>query len=200
MRRLATPFPLRRLPRTPASLQQIAPFQSTRTKATDQNASGGKSAQKSSENAKPANEHAADLQRAQKEMHSVRQAQENVKHIDTQTSEYSKSGSDDAVAAMHTTSFDPSEPTDPEESKERLSKHSLNNPLEVSPANKTISDTTSEMEGGGTDRRKTGGSTYAGDSSRKSKPSELLDEKKVGSGFDRRKKSETPATFAPGSR
>lgn len=200
MRRLSTPFPLRRLLRTPTALQHIAPFQSTRTKATDQNASGSKSPQKSTDNAKPADEHVADLQRAQKETHSMRQAQENVKHIDTQTSEYSKSGSDDAVAAMQTTSFDPSEPTDPEESKERLSKHSSNNPLEISPANRTISDTTSEIEGGSTDKRKTGGSTYAGDSSRKSKPSELLDEKKVGSGFDRRKKGETPATFAPGSR
>jgi hypothetical protein len=103
MHTLGAPLTGRCLPRT--AHEYISPLQSAHTKATDQNASGTKSAHESIEDVRSLHEHVHDVQRAQKETDSVRLAQEDVEHMDTQPSEYSISGSDNAVAATETTSF-----------------------------------------------------------------------------------------------
>ncbi|KAK4901667.1 hypothetical protein LTR27_001439 [Elasticomyces elasticus] len=84
--------------------------------------------------------------------------------------EYSKSGSDDAAAAVDDAAFDPSK-TSPEEehkSAEAQSGSPSDNPLEVSPANQEVSKpkeqaqgeteaSSAESSGGPSDRRRTSG-------------------------------------------
>ncbi|KAK5191726.1 hypothetical protein LTR99_008545 [Exophiala xenobiotica] len=76
-----------------------------------------------------------------------RSAQQNRHNIDRQSDEVSLSGTDDAVAAQ-TLSFD-HETTDPEENRTESGKrNSYNNPLEASPANRSMSEGTADAKGG----------------------------------------------------
>ncbi|KAL8666927.1 MAG: hypothetical protein Q9202_001167 [Teloschistes flavicans] len=69
--------------------------------------------------------------------------------INTEATEYSKSGTDDASARHDDTAFDPST-TDPHEQKDQVGEKtgSSDNPLEVSPANHDISKPRHPQEGG----------------------------------------------------
>ncbi|KAI4200459.1 MAG: hypothetical protein LQ350_003907 [Teloschistes chrysophthalmus] len=69
--------------------------------------------------------------------------------INTEATEYSKSGTDDASARQDDTAFDPST-TDPHSQKEKVGEKtgSSDNPLEVSPANHEISKPRHSQEGG----------------------------------------------------
>lgn len=69
--------------------------------------------------------------------------------INTEATEYSKSGTDDASARHSDTAFDP-DVTGPGEQKDKVGDKTgaSDNPLEVSPANHDISKPRSETEGG----------------------------------------------------
>ncbi|EKD15199.1 hypothetical protein MBM_06415 [Drepanopeziza brunnea f. sp. 'multigermtubi' MB_m1] len=84
--------------------------------------------------------------------------------IDTEATEYSKSGSDDAAARQEKAAFDPST-TDPQQEKEiaGAGNEESGNPLEVSPANPEVSKQRGQQEGGaesspGKERQSGGGS------------------------------------------
>lgn len=143
---------------------------------------------------------------SQSDINSVRQAQEDSTGIDRQSNEYSKTGSDDAVADLENVSFESSAKDDPESANERVNRagNMRNNPLEVSPANRKVSEHTAEIAGdAGTHAARTpstqSGSSYHAESSRKVKSSE---QKKDFKGFDRRSKEEkeSPHSVIPGSR
>ncbi|APA15695.1 predicted protein [Sclerotinia sclerotiorum 1980 UF-70] len=76
--------------------------------------------------------------------------------INTEATEYSKSGTDDAAAREQSAAFDPNI-TNPESEKNQAGKgekkEGYGNPLEVSPANRDVSGQTDEM-GGGPERSK----------------------------------------------
>ncbi|KAL8826178.1 MAG: hypothetical protein Q9170_007502 [Blastenia crenularia] len=69
--------------------------------------------------------------------------------INTEATEYSKSGTDDASARHEDTAFNP-DVTDPGDQKDKVGDKTgaSNNPLEVSPANHDISKPRDDMEGG----------------------------------------------------
>ncbi|CAD6449107.1 1ed27ea8-744d-4c7a-b5bd-ed4049551cf9 [Sclerotinia trifoliorum] len=71
--------------------------------------------------------------------------------INTEATEYSKSGTDDAAAREQSAAFDPNI-TNPESEKDQAGKgekkEGYGNPLEVSPANRDVSRQTGEMGGG----------------------------------------------------
>ena len=143
---------------------------------------------------------------SQSDINSVRQAQEDATGIDRQSNEYSKTGSDDAVAGLENVSFEPSTKDSPEAANERVNRAGdmRNNPLEVSPANRKVSEHTAEIDGdAGTHAARTpsnqSGSSYHAESSRKVKSSAP---KKEFKGFDRRSKEEkdSPHSVIPGSR
>ncbi|OQU98695.1 hypothetical protein CLAIMM_04440 [Cladophialophora immunda] len=133
----------------------------------------------------------------QQDIQSNRSAQQDRTRIDRQPTEYSKSGTDDAVAAQ-AVSFSPdsSATADPAESIAQAAEQISDltnastagtsnarptppraapfNPLEVSPANVEISSTTSELEGAATVRDADGvvpsqSRTYVGTTTQKSK-------------------------------
>ena len=143
---------------------------------------------------------------SQLDINSVRQAQQDPTAIDRQSNEYSKSGSDDAVAGLENVSFEPSAKEKAEAVNEHVdqARDMRNNPLEVSPANRKVSEHTAEIDGdAGAHAAKTSstqsGSSYHAESSRKVKSS---DQKKDFKGFDRRSKAEkeSPHSVIPGSR
>ncbi|KAF2472511.1 uncharacterized protein BDR25DRAFT_161451, partial [Lindgomyces ingoldianus] len=63
------------------------------------------------------------------------------------STEYSKSGSDDAAAASEDAAFNPNK-TSPEHEKSTAGKEGDGNPLEVSPANPEVSKPRGDTEGG----------------------------------------------------
>lgn len=72
--------------------------------------------------------------------------------INTEATEYSKSGTDDASAKQEDAAFDP-DITDPQEQKDKAGEGTgegtdTNNPLDVSPANPEVSKQRGETEGG----------------------------------------------------
>lgn len=67
--------------------------------------------------------------------------------INTESTEYSKSGSDDSSAAQEDAAFN-TDTTSPREEKKKAGQGNEGNPLEVSPANPEISKPSSETEGG----------------------------------------------------
>ena len=78
------------------------------------------------------------------------------KKMNTESNEYSKSGSDDA-ASKDEAAFDPNK-TGPESEKESAGTNASNNPLEVSPGNQNVSQPRDQQEGGaekGADRTQT---------------------------------------------
>ncbi|KAF7861924.1 hypothetical protein EAF04_007805 [Stromatinia cepivora] len=84
--------------------------------------------------------------------------------INTSATEYSKSGTDDAAAQEQSAAFDPNI-TNPESEKDEAAKgekkEGYGNPLEVSPANRDVSQKTDE-QGGGPERSK-GGKDVSGE-------------------------------------
>ena len=76
-----------------------------------------------------------------------RKGAEDRNSINTDASEYSKSGTDDAAAHQNEAAFDPSQ-TDPQEQKDTAGKGNDVNPLEVSPANPDVSKQRGSTEGG----------------------------------------------------
>ncbi|CZS92801.1 uncharacterized protein RAG0_03305 [Rhynchosporium agropyri] len=79
--------------------------------------------------------------------------------IDTEATEYSKSGTDDGAARQNEAAFDPST-TDPAEEKKIAGEGNEGNPLEVSPANPEVSKQRGETEGGaekGVGKKQSGG-------------------------------------------
>ncbi|KIW90089.1 uncharacterized protein Z519_09520 [Cladophialophora bantiana CBS 173.52] len=151
----------------------------------------------------------------QQDIQSNRSAQQDRTRIDRQPTEYSKSGTDDAVASQ-AVSFSPDSTStaDPAESIAQAAEQIQNltasttgtsnvsptppqnapfNPLEVSPANVEISSTTSEIEGvartaqGGVQEQS---KTYVGTTTQKSKSTRATattEEKGVFAGSDKRK-------------
>ncbi len=67
--------------------------------------------------------------------------------INTEATEYSKSGSDDQSARNQDAAFDP-DVTSPEGEKDAAGKGKGGNPLDVSPANREVSKPRGEQEGG----------------------------------------------------
>jgi len=91
-----------------------------------------------------------------------RKGSEDRNDIDTEATEYSKSGTDDASARQEKASFDP-KTTDPEKEKKVAGEgEGAGNPLEVSPANPEVSKPRGETEGGaehgGNNKQSGGGS------------------------------------------
>ncbi|KAH6700622.1 hypothetical protein BKA61DRAFT_620868 [Leptodontidium sp. MPI-SDFR-AT-0119] len=81
--------------------------------------------------------------------------------INTEATEYSKSGTDDGAAAQEEAAFDP-KTTDPQEEKKIAGKGNENsgNPLDISPANPEVSKQRGETEGGaekGVGKKQSGG-------------------------------------------
>lgn len=125
--------------------------------------------------------------------------------LDSQSTEYSGSGTDDAVAERSDVSFDPAKSLDPEQAREltgRGGDHETN-PLEVSPANRAVSETSREAEGGrNTESVKGETTSYFSKTTLKKGDGKMGmgGEKKVFKGFDRRKEGQTPTYIKPGSR
>ncbi|KAL8716984.1 MAG: hypothetical protein Q9225_005734 [Loekoesia sp. 1 TL-2023] len=82
--------------------------------------------------------------------------------INTEATEYSKSGTDDESARHEDTAFDPGV-TDPGHQKDKVGEKTgvSDNPLEVSPANHEVSRPRSETEGGAESSSASSGSTSA---------------------------------------
>ncbi|KAL8674582.1 MAG: hypothetical protein Q9168_001025 [Polycauliona sp. 1 TL-2023] len=80
--------------------------------------------------------------------------------INTEATEYSKSGTDDASARQEDTAFDPNV-TDPGQQKDKVGNETgaSDNPLEVSPANHEISQPRHEREGGSQNSSSSSGTT-----------------------------------------
>ncbi|KAI4225060.1 MAG: hypothetical protein L6R36_004187 [Xanthoria steineri] len=80
--------------------------------------------------------------------------------INTEATEYSKSGTDDASARHEDTAFDPGV-TDPGHQKDKVGDKTgaSDNPLEVSPANHDISQPRHEQEGGSENSSASSGTT-----------------------------------------
>lgn len=107
----------------------------------------------------------------EKYVREVRQAQEQRDKIDRQSNEYSKTGSDDAVA-QHDVSFDSSLSTDPQRAKEAVDgKHPTHQPLDVSPANPEVSAPSEGEHQPGVKDNASQEKTFPGDPSTKSKTS-----------------------------
>lgn len=86
-----------------------------------------------------------------------REAQEDREKIDTQSNEYSKSGTDVTSADQEKTAFDPNSPNDPDEARKEAGKGNQINPLDASPANPELSGGTSEVSGGADKKQSEGG-------------------------------------------
>ncbi|KAK5462733.1 hypothetical protein LTS15_002445 [Exophiala xenobiotica] len=128
-----------------------------------------------------------------------RLAQQNRHKIDRQSDEVSKSGTDDAVAAQSLSAD--SETTDPEELRTESGKRNLyNNPLEASPANRTISEGTIEVKGGVATKSVTKEkATYSNDT--RTKSADAGSEKKVFAGSTKEaKERKLPPMINSGSR
>ncbi|CAO1597210.1 hypothetical protein XANCAGTX0491_001029 [Xanthoria calcicola] len=97
---------------------------------------------------------------------SLRNPRKDSQHkdsINTEATEYSKSGTDDASARHEDTAFDP-DVTDPGHQKDKVGDKTGNsqasdNPLEVSPANHEISQPRHEQEGGSQNSSASSGTT-----------------------------------------
>jgi hypothetical protein len=76
-----------------------------------------------------------------------RDAQKDREKMNTDASEYAKSGTDDTAAKNEEAAFDPNI-TSPEGAKEKAGEGNDENPLDVSPANPEVSQGTSEEDGG----------------------------------------------------
>ncbi|KUJ23088.1 uncharacterized protein LY89DRAFT_776899, partial [Mollisia scopiformis] len=76
-----------------------------------------------------------------------RKGSEDKDSINTEATEYSKSGTDDASAKQEEAAFDPNT-TDPKQEKKVAGEGEDGNPLEVSPANPEVSKPRGEQEGG----------------------------------------------------
>ncbi|KAL2069664.1 hypothetical protein VTL71DRAFT_14343, partial [Oculimacula yallundae] len=81
--------------------------------------------------------------------------------IDTEATEYTKSGTDDGAAKQEEAAFDPST-TDPEQERKIAGKgtEGSGNPLDVSPANPEVSKQRGQTEGGaekGVGKKQSGG-------------------------------------------
>lgn len=116
-----------------------------------------------------------------------RLAQDDRSKIDRQSTEYSKSGTDDAVANQET-SFDPRRARNPEEARDEIDRKGTRyKPLNVSPANPSVS---SDAEGQYRVKRKDGDkrttTTYHGNPSMKIQ-STGANQEKVYAGSDTRK-------------
>ncbi|KAJ9616861.1 hypothetical protein H2200_000581 [Cladophialophora chaetospira] len=124
-------------------------------------------------------------------------AQQNRTSIDRQSYEYSGSATDDAAAAQ-SSSYDPSKTNNPHESIAHATEET-HNTLEVSPANREVSASTSEVEGISTSDGKqvtetqTQTQTSIGKSdhtkSSKSTLSATSQKKKIFAGSDKRKEA-----------
>jgi len=78
-----------------------------------------------------------------------RKGNEDKDSINTEATEYSKSGTDDAAAKNEEAAFDPSRTSpESEHSKAGEGNEESGNPLDVSPANQEISKPRGETEGG----------------------------------------------------
>ncbi|KAJ4535830.1 hypothetical protein HRR83_007969 [Exophiala dermatitidis] len=77
-----------------------------------------------------------------------RAAQQNRHNIDRQSDEVSKSGTDDAVAAQASVAFDKSGASIDEIRERSGQQNAWGNPLDASPANRSISEGTDEARGG----------------------------------------------------
>ncbi|KAL8754021.1 MAG: hypothetical protein Q9199_004635 [Rusavskia elegans] len=94
---------------------------------------------------------------------SLRHPRKDSQHkdsINTEATEYSKSGTDDASARQEDTAFDPSV-TDPGAQKDKVGDKTgvSDNPLEVSPANNEISQPRNQQEGGSQNSSASSGTT-----------------------------------------
>lgn len=124
--------------------------------------------------------------------------------IDRQSTEYTSSGTDSSVADRGDVSFDPNKSLDPEQARELAAKGEpadSPNPLEFSPANPAVSDTSREAEGGRntwSEKSETKGGFFGAKS--KATDGKMGNEDKVFKGFDRRKEGQTPTVVPPGSR
>ncbi|KAL9619747.1 MAG: hypothetical protein Q9160_005678 [Pyrenula sp. 1 TL-2023] len=76
-----------------------------------------------------------------------RKGAEDRNSINTDATEYSKSGTDDSAASQSDPAFNPSK-TDPEDQLSAAGQGVESNPLDVSPANKDISNPRDQREGG----------------------------------------------------
>lgn len=83
--------------------------------------------------------------------------------MDTQSNEYSKSGTDTDAAEQNHVAFDSSSPNDPEEAKKQAGKGNEVNPLDASPANPELSSGTSEESSGAGKKRSQEGGDSSGD-------------------------------------
>ena len=77
--------------------------------------------------------------------------------MDTQSNEYSKSGTDGATAGQDEAAFDPNSSNDPDEARKTAGEGNEGNPLDVSPANPELSSGTSEVSGGADKKGSEGG-------------------------------------------
>jgi len=144
-----------------------------------------------------------------------RTAQQDRHSIDRQSDETSKSGTDDAVAAQSTLSFDPQQSThlDPEQSRKKSGQENAwGNPLDASPANREFSEGTVEVQSGGT--RGKGGGGFGGEKEevtykQRTYRSESTMKKKAEAGFEKKafagssktvEDKERPPMIRPGSR
>lgn len=126
--------------------------------------------------------------------------------LDSQSIDYTGSGTDAAVAERSDVSFDPSKSSvDPEQARKLAGQggdHKVN-PLEVSPANRAVSETSREAEGG-RNTVSVKGETMSYFSKTTVKKGDrkmgMGGEKKVFKGFDRRQERQTPTVVKPGSR
>lgn len=136
-----------------------------------------------------------------RDFESKKLAQDDRNKIDGQTTEYSQSGTDNAVAAQNI-SFEPSQSKDPRDAISNAGGPStLSNPLEVSPADPDLSTTTSEAQTA-IDQKTTMSQsrTYYGPSGKSKTTVSTIEKKKVHKGFDRRKPGQSPTIIKPGSR
>lgn len=86
-----------------------------------------------------------------------RDAQEDREKMDTQSNEYSKSGTDVASAGQEEAAFDPKSSNDPDDAREKAGEGNEVNPLDASPANQELSSGTSEVSGGAAKKGSEGG-------------------------------------------
>jgi hypothetical protein len=84
-----------------------------------------------------------------------REAVESRHNINTAADEYAQSGSDDSAAKNEQAAF--GRESDPQKAKQKAGEGNEVNPLDASPANPEISQTTSEVEGGADKKISEGG-------------------------------------------
>lgn len=93
---------------------------------------------------------------AESNQHPQKSAQEHRDQINPEANEYAKSGTDDQAAGQEEAAFNPNI-TDPQHAKEKAGEGNQVNPLDASPANPDISQTTEEESPGVARKHSEGG-------------------------------------------